>query len=575
MYNLKISIATLLLLIFSLRGVSEDSHKTEPEAEHEDHTGHDHAEGEHDEEGEKHEKEDDHEDHTGNDHENEKADKDDDHEDHTGHDHDAKDAGYKEDDDEHEGEGEEGVIELTAEQKKDIGLKTKTAAPGNLHKELTLTGEVVLNEDNVIHLVPRVSGIATKVYATLGDMVKKGDPLVTLDSAELGEAKSDYYEKFNQINCCSIELDRAATIEKNTKHLLSVLKKIPSLDELRKKEYGDMGEYRSKLVASYADFLTNKINFERQKGLHDKEVISKKAFEDERNKFEKVKAIFFSKVHSARFKIMQTLFEAEREQRVNEFKLKTAERKLRLLGLPKKNIDELQILTKQEKIVDITKPKKECTGPNCTDCAKDKKKDVEDDFSKITIIAPESGRIIKRHIARGEKVSTEEEIFTIADLTTVWIILQIPARDISLVKKDTKVIIESPYGLKSTGKIKIIAPTLNESTRTAKALIVLDNPREEWKPGSFITGHILLNANNLNLVIPKQAVQNIEGKDVVFIVDGHGFKAVPIVIGRSDRTQVEVISGLKKGMKYVTNGAFELKAIMITSNMDSHAGHGH
>ena len=568
MYNFKILLSTILLLIFSLRGVSEESHTAKKEAEHEDHTGHDHAEGEHDEGGEKHEEGGDNEDHSGHDHANEK-DEDEDHDDHTGHDH------GKNDNKKGDHEDEEGVIELTVEQKKEIGLKTKTAAPGNLHKELTLTGEVVLNEDNVIHLVPRVSGIATKVYATLGDMVKKGDPLVTLDSAELGEAKSDYYEKFNEINCCSIELDRAKTIEKNTKHLLSVLKKIPSLDELRKNEYGDMGEYRSKLVASYADFRTNKINFERQKKLYDKHVISKKFFEDQRNKFEKVKALFFSKVHNARYNIMQTLFEAERILRVNAFKLKTAERKLRLLGLPQKNINELQILTKKIQITEETKKKKECTGVNCTDCAKKKNNDVEDNFSKITIVAPESGRIIKRHIARGEKVTTEEEIFTIADLTTVWVILQVPARDISLIKKNTKVIIESPYGLKATGKVKIIAPTLNESTRTAKALIVLDNPLERWKPGSFITGHILLDANNLKLVIPKQAVQNIEGKDVVFIVDDHGFKALPIVIGRSDRTQVEVISGLKKGTQYVTKGAFELKAIMITSNMDSHAGHGH
>ena len=70
-------------------------------------------------------------------------------------------------------------------------------------------------------------------------------------------------------------------------------------------------------------------------------------------------------------------------------------------------------------------------------------------------------------------------------------------------------------------------------------------------------------------------MQNIEGKDGIFVQEGDAFRPVPVVVGRRDRNKAEIVSGLKPGTSYVTRGAFELKAMMITSSLGSHAGHGH
>jgi cobalt-zinc-cadmium efflux system membrane fusion protein len=75
--------------------------------------------------------------------------------------------------------------------------------------------------------------------------------------------------------------------------------------------------------------------------------------------------------------------------------------------------------------------------------------------------------------------------------------------------------------------------------------------------------------------VPRSAVQIIAGEKVIFVPDGKGFKAVPVMTGRGSGGMVEVIAGLKPGDKYVSQGGFELKAVMITSGMDPHAGHGH
>lgn len=112
-------------------------------------------------------------------------------------------------------------------------------------------------------------------------------------------------------------------------------------------------------------------------------------------------------------------------------------------------------------------------------------------------------------------------------------------------------------------------------TRAATVRVIIENTNGEWMPGAFVTGAIRISDKNLPIIIPRNAVQNFEGRDIVFLADDHGYRQVPVVTGRHDRENVEILSGLNSGQHIVTQGAFELKAILLTSGMDSHAGHGH
>ena len=75
--------------------------------------------------------------------------------------------------------------------------------------------------------------------------------------------------------------------------------------------------------------------------------------------------------------------------------------------------------------------------------------------------------------------------------------------------------------------------------------------------------------------IPREAVQTLDGETVVFIPTDHGFQALEVELGLADNHSVEIKSGLHPGDRYVATGAFALKAQMVTSGMDPHAGHGH
>jgi len=77
------------------------------------------------------------------------------------------------------------------------------------------------------------------------------------------------------------------------------------------------------------------------------------------------------------------------------------------------------------------------------------------------------------------------------------------------------------------------------------------------------------------VVVPLHAVQTLDGEPVLFVPNDHGFQTLEIRTGLSDGKQIQILSGLKPGDAYVAEGAFALKAQMVTSGLDPHAGHGH
>ncbi len=107
---------------------------------------------------------------------------------HAGHDHSADAQEDEHTGDEHEEEG----MHLTSEQRERFGIVVRVAGPGRLRREVSLPGEIVFNEDRVVHVVPRVAGIVREVTKTVGDRVRAGEVLAVIDSRELADAKAGF-----------------------------------------------------------------------------------------------------------------------------------------------------------------------------------------------------------------------------------------------------------------------------------------------------------------------------------------------------------------------------------------------
>ncbi len=464
---------------------------------------------------------------------------------HTGHDH-SEESG-------HAGEG--GLI-LTEEQKQSINLHLAEASPGTLGKELSFPGEITLNHDSFIRLIPRVSGVVREVIVTMGDRVREGQVLAVLESPVMGEVKATFLDACRERRYNKADLDRFTEIEANTLSLIKFLDSGPVLADMGQETFGDMADYGSRLISSYADYSVAKKAFERKKNLFEKKIASEKDYLEAQGKYEGSRAHYLAQLANTRFSLEQEMLSLSETYQASHFSMKASERQLGILGLSE---DEIALLAGS---VDLNNdsPGDEYSGYALT---------------RVQLRAPRSGTILERSIGLGEKVDADTTVFTLADMDQVWACLQVPSRDLASVKTGQQVIIEAESGEKATGTISVMGPLVSGETRTAELRVVIDNISGKWKPGLFVRGFVELPASELGLVIPVDALQLIEGEETVFVPSGDGFITLPVKTGQNNRYGVEILSGLQPGMQYVAQGAFELKSMLVTSSLDPHAGHGH
>ena len=474
--------------------------------------------------------------------------------------------------------GDEPSVHLNAEERRRAGLELDTAQRGTLNFSLHLPGEVVLNADRMAHIVPRAPGIVREVTKSVGDTVKEGEVLALLESAELGEAKVAYLAAYNELFCCGMDLERARAVHDNTMAFLQFLEASPDLEALRQRPAKEMGENRSRLVTAYAEIVFARTAYEREKELVDENVSSRRDLQAATSAYKKAYADYVAVRDSIAFQVKRTLSEEERKRRNQEFAVKAAARKLRLYGL---RSDDIQAL---RRAAESTEPLlvPECNDPDCTDCQAHQGEGHEDagplggNLGVYALRAPFSGTVIQKHITRGEKLADDADAFTVADLSAVWVNLSAYQKDLPYLEKGREVVLSAGGTIgEATAHIAFVAPIVDETTRTALVRVVLPNPDGRWRPGLFVRGAVEADKAAAGVLVPREAVQHVHGKDAVFVPAADGFEPKPVTVGRSSRTRVEVLSGLGPGDRYVARGAFELKAKLVTSGLGAHAGHGH
>lgn len=182
-------------------------------------------------------------------------------------------------------------------------------------------------------------------------------------------------------------------------------------------------------------------------------------------------------------------------------------------------------------------------------------------LNRFELRAPFNGIIVEKHIALGEQVREDTNVFTISDLKSVWAQINVPARDLQQVRIGENVVIRSTaFEQKAVGKVAYVGALIGEQTRTALARVVVDNPNNAWRPGLFVNVEVSAGESSAPVSVSADAVQTMEGKSIVFVRTPSGFAPVPIELGRSDGKRTEVTSGLKAGAQYATSGSFVIKS---------------
>ena len=183
----------------------------------------------------------------------------------------------------------------------------------------------------------------------------------------------------------------------------------------------------------------------------------------------------------------------------------------------------------------------------------------------LPVRSPISGIITEKHAIVGELSDPSKSLYTVADLSTVWVLVDIHEKDLVKVHKGQAAIVSvSAFpDQKLKGRITYIADLVDEATRTVKARVAVANPGRKLKPEMFATVELTLPADSAAVLsVPEEALQDVDGNKVLFVVDDNGveFKPRKVEPGRTANGMVEIVSGLKEGERYAIKGAFILKS---------------
>lgn len=348
--------------------------------------------------------------------------------------------------------GDTGVVKLPSDSPQLARIQTVTVQTALVpQQEITAPGKVEMNPNRVSKIVMPVAGRVQKVFVHLGDSVRQGQPLVTLESPEVGSAMTAYRQAASNIAQGKAGVAKAEADLSRTRDL-----------------------YANRAIAQ-------------------KEVLSAETI----------------------------LVQAKAVVDQAQASLDEARRRLQILGLDVGSVDQ-----------------------------------------QITVPATVSGKVIDIAVVAGEfRNDTSAPIMTIADLSSVWVVADVPEAEIRFVRVGNNVVITFPAfpGETFSARVTRIDDLLDPQTRTIKVRAELGNPSGRLRPEMFAQMGQSRGVQRLS-VVPRGAVLQAEGHNSVFVERAKGeFREVPVTIAWQEGDRIALSSGVRPGDRVVSGGAMLLK----------------
>lgn len=435
-------------------------------------------------------------------------------------------------------------VTLTESQLAASAVKVTSAVEKPFSRSMNLTGKVALNEEKLAHIYPIVSGQVESVKVTLGDNVSEGDVLLNIHSREVGSAKLDLYQAKLQLELAKLKFNLQNELATNTKELLDTLRKKEEISEIQEKFTGrSMGDYRERLLQSYAAFVKSEADVQRLSGVSDSGAISSKQLYAAKASRNADSATFFARLEQIDYELKTSQLQASQAVKEAETRVAVATTNLRIMGCEQKDLEDIDPIEQGQAV------------------------------SHYSIRAPFNGTIISKDVVLREQVRPETQIMSIADTSTVWIEANVYEKDAPLLEslKDRIVIVKNSAwpDREFEAKIFFTGEIMDEKTRTISMRAIASNANHLLKPGMFVSiGFASQEDDAPVLQVPSGAIIEHAGERLVFVkVNDTTFERRDVVIGESNGSSTVVRKGIKKSDSVVTSGGFVLKSKMLESLM--------
>jgi Cu(I)/Ag(I) efflux system membrane fusion protein len=197
----------------------------------------------------------------------------------------------------------------------------------------------------------------------------------------------------------------------------------------------------------------------------------------------------------------------------------------------------------------------------------------------LTLPSPISGRVLERNVLEGARVEPEMELYRIADLSVVWLQAKIYEYELPHIEigQPVQIVLASQPDKQIKGSVSFVEPVLQETTRTVKVRVTIDNPKDEFKPGMY-ADLVIAHDMGEGLLVPESAVMRTGVRNLVFrVLPGNRFEPVEVALGPYQfNERFQVLRGLSEGDEIVTSAGFLIDAeSRLKSATAAMSGHQH
>lgn len=432
-----------------------------------------------------------------------------------------------------------------------VDLRFEPVKIAALPAELSAPGRIDANQEHQVQIRPRASGVVRSVNVAIGAKVKKGQLLAVLDSPEVGKERLNLRAKQRELATIRYEADWKKQIGENVAALVPLLKKRVEAPVIQKQFANrPLGSFRSSMLDAYAKFDIASHEEEKTLGLRKEGLVGEHPLFLAVHNREGAQGVFDGIVEQATFDANQQYKIAQRDVRTAEETVIEAAQRLRILGV----YEDVQNLLDH-------------AGESTLNALAD------EDVTAYEIAAPFDGTILTRSAVSSQKVEISDVLFSLADVSTVWVMVNIPESDFALlpalrkgkIRVSSTAFPDAPF----EAKLLSVGAAVDPTTRTVPMIAEAQNPDDLLKLGMFVRISLDTAGQTKALTIPASAVVEIEGKTGVFQADAkdpHKFHFRPVTVGRVAGDRRILVSGLSDGEQVVCKGAFELKSELILQN---------
>ena len=187
----------------------------------------------------------------------------------------------------------------------------------------------------------------------------------------------------------------------------------------------------------------------------------------------------------------------------------------------------------------------------------------------LAVRSPISGRLTEVDTQLGAYVSAGAELFNVSNPNSIQVEAAVPVTEAQRIVPGDGAVVELPNGGIVEAKVRSVTPALDPQSRSATVVLQLTGAPGGLTQGQAVRARISPRQGQKNgIVLPEQAVQQINGRDMVFVAVKGGFQAVPVSVGERSGGRVEILDGLRPGQQVATEGAFVLKSQLEASKAE-------